>query len=521
MWGSRSSRTVVIGVAVAVFVAASVLPLGYMLARFAAAESGSAAVLLDARQRTLLFNTALLGAGTALLATLIGAPLGLALARVAVPWKAALRLALAAPLALPPYVVALAWVHLTGPAGPVASALGPNVLSAWTYSLPAAILVLGLVLYPLSMLASEVAFRRIEPRLEEAGLVVAPPGRVLRRISLPLAVPSVAAAALVVFVLAVSEFGVPGLLRVRVFTTEIFTAFAALYDFGRATLLALPLLALSTLAAAVAIRLVSGQRVVSRRGTDGSQPLPLGGWERRTYVAAAFVLAIALVTPIAVLTWDAMGVSTNVFQGSRLAARNSLVLAAVGASFVTLVAVWLGYGRARVRYRLGAAIDVLCVVLFAAPSTVVGVGLIGLWNRDGVLGGVYGTDGMLLLASLARFLPVAVLLLAGAVRYVPVSHEEAAAAAGAGWWRAMTRIVLPQVGPGLLSTWIVVFVLAFGELGASILVAPPGETTLPIRTYTLVANAPPAELAALALLQSGVVLSPLALLGLGLAWRTR
>jgi hypothetical protein len=44
---------------------------------------------------------------------------------------------------------------------------------------------------------------------------------------------------------------------------------------------------------------------------------------------------------------------------------------------------------------------------------------------------------------------------------------------------------------------------------------------LPIRTYTLVANAPPAELAALALLQSGVVLSPLVLLGLGLAWRTR
>ena len=43
-----------------------------------------------------------------------------------------------------------------------------------------------------------------------------------------------------IFVLAVSEFGVPGLLRVRVFTTEVFTAFAALYDFSRATILALP-----------------------------------------------------------------------------------------------------------------------------------------------------------------------------------------------------------------------------------------------------------------------------------------
>ena len=46
---------------------------------------------------------------------------------------------------------------------------------------------------------------------------------------------TIVAAALVIFVLAVSEFGVPGLLRVRVYTTEVFTAFAALYDFSRAS----------------------------------------------------------------------------------------------------------------------------------------------------------------------------------------------------------------------------------------------------------------------------------------------
>ena len=53
-----------------------------------------------------------------------------------------------------------------------------------------------------------------------------------------------------------------------------------------------------------------------------------------------------------------------------------------------------------------------------------------------------------------------------------------------------------------MAVWVVVFVLAFGELGASILVAPPGETTLPIRIYTLIANAPPSQVAALALVQA-------------------
>jgi len=58
------------------------------------------------------------------------------------------------------------------------------------------------------MLATKVAMRRIDGRLEEAGLMVAPPTRVLWGITLPLAAPAVVAAALMIFVLAISEFGV-------------------------------------------------------------------------------------------------------------------------------------------------------------------------------------------------------------------------------------------------------------------------------------------------------------------------
>ncbi len=62
-------------------------------------------------------TTTALGVGTALLATLIGAPLGLALARVAVPAKPVWRIALSAPVLMPPYVMGLAWVSLTRSAG--------------------------------------------------------------------------------------------------------------------------------------------------------------------------------------------------------------------------------------------------------------------------------------------------------------------------------------------------------------------------------------------------------------------
>ena len=520
MWRSQSSRTAVVGAAIVVFVVCCVLPVGYLLTVSLSSMDAFSALFLDARQRQLLYNTALLGAGTAFLATAIGAPLGVALARIALPRKAFLRLALATPVLLPPYIVGLAWTYLGNSRGWIATLAGQDLLSAWTYSLPGAIFVLSVVFYPLSMLATEVAMRRIDGRLEEAALVVAQPGRVLSRITLPLAAPGVFAAALVIFVLAVSEFGVPGLLRVRVYTTEVFTAFAALYDFTRAILLAVPLLLLCLIVAAVAAALLGDRLVVTRRSA-GTRPALFDEWQRPATLGALGVLTVALVLPLAILVSEAMAVPSisTVLAGSGRAIANSLVLATAGATAVVSVAVWLGYARARTASRIGQGADILFIVLFAVPSTIVGVGLILLWNRPGPFGVVYGTDVMLLLGYLARFIPVAALALAASARYVPVSHEEAAAVAGAGWLRTMWGIVLPQMRLGLAAAWVVAFVLAFGELGVSILVAPPGEGTLPIRVYTIIANTPSSHVAALALLQTAVIFVPLAALGAALSFR--
>jgi iron(III) transport system permease protein len=526
MWGRRSARTLVLGTAVSLFLIVGVLPAAFVLARgLAGGAFGSSlleVLLLDARQRELLVNTGLLAGGTAIVATLIGAPLGLVLARVPMRNQALVRLALAAPVTLPPYVVALAWTYAGGSRGLVAALVGRDLLSAWTYSLPAVVIVLSLVFYPLSMLATEAAMRSVDGRLEEAALLAAPPGRVLRRITLPLALPAVVAAALVIFVLAASDFGVAGLLRVRVYTTEIFTAFAALYDFGRAAVLTLPLLVVSILVAAAAGAL-AGDRLLAAGRLTGAPGVSLEQWRRPAAAAVVATLAVALGLPLTMLGREALGVRSfpDTVAASGDAILNSLVLSAAGATAVVALAVWIAYGRARADPRLGRVIDMLLVTLFALPSTVVGVGLIGVWNRPGLLGAVYGTSLMVLLACLARLVPVAALGLSAGVRLVPVSHEEAAAVGGAGWLRTMRRIVLPQMWLALGAAWVVAFVLAFGELGATILVAPPGEATLPIRVYTMTANAPAAQVAALALLQASVIFAPLAMLGLAISLRGR
>ena len=515
MWRNEHTRTVVIGIAVAAFVVCCVLPVGYLLVTtLAHGTAGHGVPALDSRQRGLLGNTALLGVGTALLATLIGGPVGIALARVPLRRKALIRVLAATPILLPPYVLALAWIYVGSSRGLLVALMSLDRLSEWTYSLTAAIVVLSLSLYPLSMLATEVAMRRVDARLEEAALIVAPPGRVLSRITLPLVAPSVAATALIIFVLAVSEFGVPGLLRVRVYTTEVFTAFAALYDFRRAIVLAMPLLALCVAVAALAARLV-GDRLVAPRRSVGASPVVFETWRRPAAAIVGLAVTVSVALPVAIVTREALGsrAIAPAITGSVDAIANSLILASAGATLIVALAVCLGYAQARARRRFRISGQAVLVALFAVPSTIVGVGLIGLWNRPGPLGALYGTDAMFLLVYLARFVPVATLILAAATQTISVSQEEAATVCGAGWFRTFRLIVLPQQRVGVLAAWVVVFVLCFGELGASILVAPPGEATLPIRVYTIIANTPSSQVAVLALLQTFVIFLPVAALG--------
>ena len=227
------------------------------------------------------------------------------------------------------------------------------------------------------------------------------------------------------------------------------------------------------------------------------------------------VVAAAVALPIVVLGREALAARSlsEVVTGSGNAIVSSLALSTVGATLVVALAVWLGYAQARAARGIRFTAQVVMVVLFAVPSTIVGVGLIGLWNRAGPLGALYDTDAMFMLAYLARFVPVAALILAAAAQTVSVSQEEAAAVSGAGWFRTIRGIVLPQMRFGIIAAWVVAFVLAFGELGVSVLVAPPGEATLPIRVYTIIANTPASQVAALALLQALVILAPVAALG--------
>ena len=492
-------RALSLAAAWCVFFVCCVLPLIWMLAG-SAGTGGAAglAALSGDRHRDLVIQTLLLGCIAALCALAAGVPLGIALAGCDPRRVRLARFALLVPLALPSYVLALAWVTLAG-----------TRFAAWTYSLPSAGLVLGFCFFPIVMLATEAAVRSVPSHLAEAGWIVAPPLRVWWKILMPLIAPSLAASTLVVFALSISDFAVPSLLRIRVYTTEVFTAFAALYDFRLAAMMALPLALIAGIASLAAFEIM--RRPLSGRADRGKTGVR---WNRRLHQIAVLLLGTAgvtaVATPIGAIALEAMmGRVAFSAAASMDAIGNGLLWSTASATVVVAVGALLGYWITKARTSTAHLTEALWLSVFAVPATVVGIGIIGLWNRPGVLGDVYSSGASVVIAYVSRFLPIGALLCAAFLRRTPPAAEEAAIVSGASWSRTIIRIVLPISRNGLAAVWLVMFILMFGDVALAVLVAPPGESNLAVRAYTLMANSPVGDVARIALVQVALSVLPL------------
>jgi molybdate transport system permease protein len=153
----------------------------------------------------------LLTVGLAAVATAIVMPLGLllawALARGRFPGRVLLETFVSLPLVMPPVATGLILLMLFAPRGPLGGALaglGIDVVFTWK----AVILAMAVMGLPLMVRTARAGFEQVDRRYEQvASTLGATPFRVFRTVTLPLALPSVAAAAVLCFARAVGEFG--------------------------------------------------------------------------------------------------------------------------------------------------------------------------------------------------------------------------------------------------------------------------------------------------------------------------
>ena len=466
-------------------------------------------------QLTLMGNSVLLSLFVTFLATTVGVALGILLGKTDLPARRTLTTLLTVPLLIPPYVIAVAWFAVLGSGGWMVS-LAPEAskqLSSVFFGLYGCTGVLLTAFMPIVILLTIAYVGAVNPQLEDAGRLVSRWPGVLWRITLPLIAPAILFAAVLVFLLTLGEVGVPTYLRYRVYPAETLTQFAAFYDFSAATAAAIPLLvatlAILALEYAVLPSRVSEPRTVTFGGKR--RQIVLGRW-RIPLLAIVLVWTVAtVVLPLAVLitqSWSVSGAYTDAFARASDSILRSFVFAVIGASLLTLLGFFCGYLIHDRTLPVWRSVDALTLFLFTLPGTVIGIGLISLWNTP-TTNFIYRTPAIIILGYLAQYAVLPTRMTSALLDRIPPSLEQAAQLCGATWFMTLRHIVVPLATRGLIAVWVIGYVFCLRDLGISMVVYPPGSDTLPVRILTLMANGSPGLIAALCVILVAITLLPL------------
>ncbi len=465
----------------------------------------------------LLARSVTLALSASIVALVVGLPLGVLLGRTDVPGRLWALVVHTFPVFVPPFLSALGWFYLFGRSGLLGSDLSARLLFGWG----GATAVLGLTFAPIVTGLTALALQGVDPSLEEAARVAASPGRVVRRVLLPVAQPAVGLALLLVFALAFSELAVPMFLQVRVYPAAVFARLAGIdYAPGEAVALAFPLLVVTAILV-VCERRFLGERPYAVLGLRMGERMvyPLGRW-RWAVTGACWCAALVSAAPILALVWRAgwqgLAQAPTWMGGSLWNGLGAAALAAAAVVGLGLTAAW-----AVARQRAGAAvIDATLMVGFLTPAAVLGVGIITVWNRPSTQA-IYGSLAVVVLGLVARYAAVGVRALTVVIRQSPLHWEDAAAVFGARFGRRMRRIVLPLHARGIAAAGLFTLVFCLRDLDTVILFYPPGREPLPVRIFTLEANGPETVVAGLAVVQVAVTAVLLAFATLVITRQTR
>jgi iron(III) transport system permease protein len=447
-----------------------------------------------------LDNSLIIAAASAALAVLVGVPFGFCLARLPIGGKPVLLALAALPLVLPSFVSAYALVLLFGRSGIVTSALQSlGIPFDSLYGAKGIIAVYTLTLYPYVALPAIAAFKSIDSSVEEAAQNLgAAPARVLRTVTLPLILPSMLAGALLVFIEALENFGVPFVLAEDrpVLSVEAYKLFVGETTDNPASAGVLGmLLIVCTVIALFAQRAVLARRRFST-GTRRTASITaasrvgrrLAGAYCWTLVGAALIPFIAIVV-ISFLQFHgpvlhggfSLDNFTQLFQRNMRPLGNTLLLATLAAIGATLIGVPIGYVVVRHRSRLSALIDIVATSPFAVAGTVLGIGLVLTYS-----GGVFpltGTATIMVLAYMVRKLPFSVRSASAILHQIDPSLEEASVNLGVPPGLTFLRITVPLMLGGIVGGLVLTFVTVASELSATIVLYSGPWTTMTVAMF--------------------------------------
>jgi iron(III) transport system permease protein len=468
-------------------------PLLYLVWRTATGEAALGHLYTSRATLDPLRNTLVLATTTAASTAVAGTGLAWLTTRTDLPLRRVWAALATLPLVFPSFVGALALTAAVSRGGLLDTPLGwigidavrpEGFWGAW--------LVLTLFSTPYVLLPVAARLAALPPSLEEsARLLGRRPVAVFRTVVLPQIRSAIGAGALLVFLYALSDFGVVVMLRYDTLTRAINAS--RVHDRDQSV-------ALSLLLAVLALAVVAVERALARRrpAVEGGRTgralrVPLGRWRWPALALVGGWVVVALGGPLASLglwAWRGLaGETSSVARGDRSVgdlvepALNTATIGLVTAVVAVGALLPLAYLSVRHRARAGVVAHGLVASGFALPGLVIALAVV-FWSLQlPASWGLYQSFSMLVFAYVVHLGAQSLRAAQVAVGAVPHRLDESARMLGAGRARRFVTIDLPLTLPGLAAGGGLVLLSTMKELPITLLTAPTGFQTLATRIW--------------------------------------
>jgi iron(III) transport system permease protein len=444
-----------------------------------------------------LGNSLLLGLSSGLMCLLFGVPMAWALSRTDMPFKGIIWISILGTFIIPPYLGAVGWILLAGPnAGwlnrAVVALTGAESGPFNIYSMPGLVLVVAAYSFPYVFVLTKSALDLISSEMEDAANILGASNmQTTLTITLPLVMPAILGAFILVFLEAIALFGSPALLalpgRFHVVTTQLWQFFEFPPKVGMAAAYAMPLLIITIVLFWVQRRITSRKGYVSLTGKGGERrEVPLGPWKWPVLAYCLFVCTLSFFMPLVVicqaafakawgrgfsldnLTFDNIYATVVDNDLTRTATLHTFMYAGTASLIAIVLALCVAYivNRELVSKPVGNVLAFLTMAPFVVPGIVLAIGFYAAYTQPPLV--LYGTAWILILAFTTRFLPIAYVNSNAAIRSINPELEDAVRILGGSRFTAIWHVVMPLLKRSLAGAFILVFIPATRELSTAI-----------------------------------------------------
>jgi len=437
---------------------------------------------------------------------IVGVTMAFLLERYDFPGRRLLSVLVLVPMALPPLVGVLSFTFLYGESGIFPRALqhlfGLDQVPFSLKGIWGVIVVHTFTMYTYFYLTASAAIKGLDPALEEAATSLgAGRIRIWTKVILPMLTPSIVASSLLVFMISMASYTAPLMFGVeRTMTMQIYLSRTnGNLDMAATQSMILSFVSISFL---LLMRWYQNRRNYQNlsKGVSIHRSEVSSKGMKITAAAASFIGTLILILPILVLVlisfsvdgaWKTQILPTEYTMSHYVALFtdertwrpiwNSIQMGIVATIGNIIFGVAAAYSMVRLNFKGKTLLDILIMVPWALPGTVVAVNLIAAFSTENVFAFnqvLIGTFWILPLAYFIRHLPLVFRSTSASLVQLDQSIEEASRGLGATWWYTFRRIVVPLTFTGILAGTLLALVQSIGEFVASILIY--STSTIPL-----------------------------------------